>query len=85
MRIIANTILLFVCLFIGVNAVGQPGQQQSPGLKAPFKLIGKISTPDVKNVTSSMWSIGGETLDRDNADYNSYKKYLGPLGAKRIR
>uniref|UniRef100_UPI00359326B9 GH39 family glycosyl hydrolase n=1 Tax=Persicitalea sp. TaxID=3100273 RepID=UPI00359326B9 len=28
---------------------------------------------------------GGETMDRDYTDYQSYKKYLGPLGAKRIR
>lgn len=54
-------------------------------LKVPFKLIGKIKTLNAKSIKSSMWSIGGETLDRDNADYNSYKKYLGPLGAKRIR
>ncbi len=34
---------------------------------------------------ASSWSIGGETLDRDFAVYNNYKKYLGPLGAKAIR
>src|SRR5690606_740708 len=36
-------------------------------------------------IKSSTWSIGGETLDRDYADYHSYSKYLGDLGAKRIR
>jgi hypothetical protein len=87
MRRIACIIFSCVCLAIGLNASGQsePSSKQALGLKVPFKLIGTIEPLNAKEVTSSMWSIGGETLDRDNADYNSYKKYLGPLGAKRIR
>src|SRR5215203_5386908 len=50
-----------------------------------YKVVGQLKTRDAKNIESSTWSIGGETLDRDYTDYQSYKKYLGPLGAKRIR
>jgi len=50
-----------------------------------WKEIGQLKTRDAKNIASSTWSIGGETMDRDYTDYQSYKKYLGPLGAKRIR
>ncbi len=50
-----------------------------------WKALGKLRTRDAKNIAASSWSIGGETLDRDYTDYQSYKKYLGPLGAKRIR
>ncbi len=50
-----------------------------------WKEIGKIKPRHAREIASSSWSIGGETLDRDYTDYHSYKKYLGPLGAKRIR
>ncbi len=54
-------------------------------LQLPFEEIGTLTTRTAREIESSGWSIGGETLDRDYADYESYKKYLGPLGAKRIR
>lgn len=50
-----------------------------------FPLIGKIKPRGAKEIASSSWSIGGETLDRDYAVYANYRKYLGPLGAKHIR
>ncbi|MDF7819993.1 hypothetical protein P1X15_20400 [Runella sp. MFBS21] len=50
-----------------------------------WKEVGQLKTRDAKEIKKSTWSIGGETLDRDYTDYQSYKTYLGPLGAKRIR
>lgn len=51
----------------------------------PFKELGKIHTLSANEIETSRWSVGGETLDRDYADYHEYKSYLGPSGAKRIR
>jgi hypothetical protein len=50
-----------------------------------WPVFGQLLTRDAKTIRGSTWSIGGETLDRDYTDYQSYKSYLGPLGAKRIR
>ena len=47
--------------------------------------IGKLSVRHSKDIESSSWSIGCETLDRDQADFNVYKKYVGELGAKHAR
>ena len=63
---------------IAFNLFGQP-------TPAAWKEAGQLKTRDAKAIKSSTWSIGGETLDRDYTDYQSYKTYLGPLGAKRIR
>jgi len=52
---------------------------------ADWKEVGQLKTRDAKAIKSSTWSIGGETLDRDYTDYQSWKTYLGPLGAKRLR
>lgn len=51
----------------------------------PFAVAGKIRPRAATEIKASPWSVGGETLDRDFADYQQYKKYLGPLGAKAIR
>jgi hypothetical protein len=50
-----------------------------------WKEIGQLKTRNTKDIKNSTWSIGGETLDRDYTDYQSYKTYLDALGAKRIR
>ena len=55
--------------------------QLDPGLKE----IGRLAVRDAKDIKSSKWSIGCETLDRDYADWNAYKFFLGPLGAKHGR
>jgi polysaccharide biosynthesis protein PslG len=50
-----------------------------------FKELGKIKTLSSNEIETSRWSVGGETLDRDYANYHEYKSYLGPSGAKRVR
>jgi hypothetical protein len=59
---------------------------QSPSADGlEFRLLGKIKPRSAKEIVSSSWSIGGETLDRDFGVYANYKKFIGPLGAKAIR
>ena len=53
----------------------------SPGLKE----IGRLAVRDAKDVKSSKWSVGCETMDRDYADWNAYKHLIGPLGVKHGR
>ena len=52
-----------------------------PGLKG----IGRLAVCDAKDLKSSPWSIGCETLDRDYADWDAMKPHIGPLGAKHGR
>ena len=54
-------------------------------LDVGLKEIGRLAVRDAKDIKSSKWSIGCETMDRDYADWNAYKSFLGPLGAKHGR
>jgi len=72
-----------ISLFIGVFLVCCNANNIIAQTK--WKQVGQLKTRSAKEIKSSTWSIGGETLDRNYTDYQSYKKYLGPLGAKRIR
>ncbi|UFH57973.1 GH39 family glycosyl hydrolase [Spirosoma sp. KNUC1025] len=78
---------LFVQHGFAQSDVAQPQSSRTGALATPadWKAVGQLKTRDAKAIKSSTWSIGGETLDRDYTDYQSYKTYLGPLGAKRIR
>ena len=60
-----------------------PEQIKAPNIDLPP--LGKLATRHSREITSSSWSIGGETLDRDFTVYENYKAHLGPLGAKGIR
>ncbi|MBI5770339.1 MAG: hypothetical protein HZA93_21365 [Verrucomicrobia bacterium] len=60
-------------------------QEITPTTGITFPVLGKIAPRHAREIASSPWSIGGETIDRDFTVYENYKKYLGPLGAKRIR
>jgi len=50
-----------------------------------LKQIGWIATRHAKDIKSSDWSVGCETLDRDQAKFSVYKDYVGELGAKHGR
>jgi polysaccharide biosynthesis protein PslG len=52
-----------------------------PGLKQ----TGWLATKSSSEISSSSWSVGCETLDRDYAKFSLYKDYVGELGVKRGR
>lgn len=50
-----------------------------------LKQVGWLAVRPSKEIASSDWSIGCETLDRDYAKFGVYKDYVGELGAKHAR
>ena len=60
-------------------------QEVTPTTGINLPVLGKVAPRHAKDVVSSSWSIGAETIDRDFTVYENFKKYLGPLGAKGVR
>lgn len=54
-------------------------------LNVALPYIGTVKARSTDDITSSNWLLGCETLDRDFADYEQYKTFIGPLGIKRLR
>lgn len=48
---------------------------------APLKICGELSPVKSSLDRPSCWSIGAETMDRDYADFNSFKPYIAETGA----
>ena len=84
MRFLSLTALAALALALSL-APGSSAQSIEPTPGITFPLAGKIRARAASEIKASSWSIGGETLDRNFADYHQYKNYLGPLGAKAIR
>jgi len=51
----------------------------------PLASIGRLATPHARDILSSPWSVGCETLGRDYADFSNYKEFVGELGVKHAR
>ena len=84
------TSLLF-CLFICPFSFGQTEQfrcitwEKFKSSGPDLKPIGWMAVRHSKNIKSSPWSVGCETLDRDQAKFDVYKDYVGELGVKSAR
>ena len=50
-----------------------------------LKCVGRLAVRESKDIKGSDWSIGCETMDRDYADWDSYKALLPGLGVKHAR
>ena len=59
-------------------------REESP-LRVDMKCVGTLAPRSVKDIRSSNWTLGCETLDRDFANFDEYKRFLAPLGIKTIR
>ena len=57
---------------------------ESP-LRVNMKCVGSLAPRGVKDIRGSNWTLGCETLDRDFANFDEYKRFLAPLGIKKIR
>ena len=80
---------IITCLWAGSSAFPQFIDNSEDRVKTyldiPFKRIGTIKPKHVKEIEASNWTIGCEVLDRNYANYDSYKDYLPVLGIKKIR
>ena len=88
--------LLSACLLslcVCSIAAAEPKPRQYPSItwkkflaSGPnLQQIGWLGVRHAKDIKSSPWSIGCETLDRDYAKFSAYKDYVGELGAKHAR
>ena len=68
------------------EAVDSPKASKLGGVPAEgFTCLGQIRLRHARDIKSSNWAVGAETMGREYTLYANWKKYLGPLGVKRAR
>ena len=75
-----------VLLFVAASVVLQTGPDRvKTRLDVDLEPIGSLRPQSVAEVGESDFTIGCETLDRGYADFEAYKRFLPPLGIRKIR
>jgi len=77
---ITPVVALLAFLTASAGAANGPGDPATD-----YPRIGKIKPRHARDIESSNWSIGAETMDRDYTIYRNWRAYLGPLGVKKAR
>ena len=76
-------------LLLAQNSYAQQIDTAKDRVKTDIKIalpyLGTVKARSTREIESSNWLLGCETLDRDFADYDQYKEYIAPLGIKRLR
>src|ERR1043165_8464179 len=78
---------LLALMSVSMPLAAQVYEPEVPATQVPaeFTALGRRATRDARDIASSSWSIGCETLDRGWADYWKYRDWLGATGAKSMR
>lgn len=86
MKSLSKGLLLFVALFLSVSVSAQQKLRRSVTWEmitthpAPLPIIGQLVTEPSSLNADSFWSVGTETLDRDYADFETYKGFIKETG-----
>jgi len=82
-------IVLTVGLLLGSSAFGQARKsitwERFNASGPELKPLGLLAVRHAEDIDSSPWSVGCETLDRDQARFRVYEDYVGELGVKHAR
>ena len=79
----SRLLLVITCLVLAAMPISAEAQATPPA--DGLTHLGKIQPRHAREIESSNWSVGAETMDRDFTIYNNWKDYLGPLGVKKAR
>ena len=85
-----------VAAFMATGAVEEGAKRRLPAINASanrvktplqpgLERIGTLKPRAAHEIRRSNWTLGCETLDRDFANFESYKTFIDPLGIKTIR
>jgi hypothetical protein len=85
-----KTPLFFAAAGMAASLCADPVIDTSPDraktdLEPGLERVGTLRPRGTKEIASSNWTVGCETVDRDYTDYHAYKAYIEPLGIKKLR
>lgn len=78
--------LVLSLLLVGIGAAVAADEPKGVAV-APkgLRLVGALVPRHAREIASSNWSVGAETMGRDFTVYRHWREYLGPLGVKGAR
>ena len=70
---------------VGAQVIDNTPTRVQTSLDPKLTYIGTLRPKSIREISTSRWSVGCETIDREYVDYHPVREYLPELGIKRIR
>jgi len=70
---------------VGAQVIDDSDTRVQTTLDPGMKRIGTLVPKGVHEISTSRWTLGCETIDREYSNYDTFKEYLPALGIRRVR
>lgn len=84
-QIVPSIILVSLAAAGSAQVIDNTSSRVQTSLDPGLKHLGTLIPKNVREIETSRWTLGCETIDREYSDYNAFKAYLPALGIRRIR
>lgn len=74
-----------LALGISAQVIDNTATRVQTTLDPGMRRLGTLAPKGVREIGTSRWTLGCETIDREYSDYHAFKEYLPALGIRRIR
>jgi hypothetical protein len=84
-QIVVTVLVVLLSTCTWAQVIDDTPTRVQTSLEPGFTLLGTLVPRNVREIETSHWTLGCETIDREYSDYNAFKEYLPALGIRRIR
>lgn len=84
-RMVSSIAAVLFATAVSAQVIDNTSSRVQTSLDPGLKLLGTLIPKNVREIETSRWTLGCETIDREYSDYNAFKEYLPALGITRIR
>jgi hypothetical protein len=84
-QIVVTVLVVLLSTCAWAQVIDNTPTRVQTSLEPGFTLLGTLVPRNIREIGTSRWTLGCETIDREYSDYNAFKEYLPALGIRRIR
>jgi hypothetical protein len=84
-QIVLSILIVSLSTCASAQVIDDTSSRVQTSLDPGLKHLGTLVPKNVREIETSRWTLGCETIDREYSDYNAFKEYLPPLGIRRLR
>ncbi len=84
-QIIMSVLVVLLATRAWTQVIDNTATRVQTSLEPGLTHLGTLAPKNVRQIETSRWTLGCETIDREYSDYNAFKAYLPALGIRRIR
>lgn len=84
-QMVVSVLIVLLSARAWAQVIDDTSTRVQTSLEPGLTYLGTLAPKNVREIVTSQWTLGCETIDREYSDYNAFKEYLPALGIRRIR